>query len=188
MPYHVTKHGFMATMWKKKLSSQWVRMTSIRPEKKSLSRSNVLLNVLLIVFFLTEGAQSMMSLFLTRSDSQFKVLLECHEAFERSSMKKEAGWIHKQTMNATQPQCTYAQVTAPFFLAMHAMTPVPQPPYSPYMTHAHFLFVPKVEIHPYKSSISNNCRKTRIKENSILVIYIILSQKSSIMTLSNSGK
>src|SRR5215475_1605402 len=124
-------------------SSQWVSKTSPRPKKARKVRSHV--KVMLKVFFDSEGVVHYKFLPQGRTVNKeyyLEVMQRLHEAVKK---KRPDAWRENRWMLQHDNAPAHSSFVVRDFLAKHATTVLPQPPYSPDLAPADFFLFPKLK-------------------------------------------
>jgi hypothetical protein len=124
-------------------SSQWVSKTLPRPKKARQVRSHV--KVLLMVFFESEGVVHYE--FLPQGQTvNKKYYLEVMQRLPEAVRKKRPdAWRENRWMLQHDNTPSHSSFLVRDFLAKHATTVLPQPPYSPDLAPADFFLFPKLK-------------------------------------------
>ena len=122
-------------------SSQWVSKTSPRPKKSCQLRSHV--KVMLTVFFYSEGVVHYEFLRQGRTVNKEYYLEVMQRLCEAVRKKRPDAWRENRWMLQYDNAPSHSSFLVRDFLAKHAMTVLPQPPYSPDLAPVDFFLFPK---------------------------------------------
>jgi len=121
-------------------STQWVSKTSPRPKKSRQVRSHVKLTV----FFFILRVLFTMSFYHKAGQSIRSIIWKSSNVIVRQSGKKRPdAWRENRWMLQYDNAPSHSSFLVRDFLAKHAMTVLPQPPYSPDLAPVDFFLFPK---------------------------------------------
>ena len=124
-------------------SSQWVSKTSPRPKKSCQLRSHV--KVMLTVFFYSEGVVHYEFLRQGRTVNKEYYLEVMQRLCEAVRKKRPDAWRENRWMLQHDNAPSHSSFLLGDFLAKHATTVLPQPPYSPDLAPADFFLFPTLK-------------------------------------------